>query len=215
MKKSSLKIIQIKLAKMATYCYLVGDVENAECALIDPAFETDRILQVARQEGYRVTHVINTHCHSDHSAGNAVVLQATNARLMIHRRDADALAGLMNRMFSRLLGGHGSPKPDRLLVDGDEIRIGQIPLQVIHTPGHTPGSISLYTPGHVFTGDTLFVGGIGRTDLPGGSMKVLLQSIREKIYVLPGETVVWPGHDYGASPQSTVMEEIRTNSFTR
>jgi glyoxylase-like metal-dependent hydrolase (beta-lactamase superfamily II) len=102
-----------------------------------------------------------------------------------------------------------------LLTDGDRVDIGNCFLKVLHTPGHTPGSICLYAQGHIFTGDTLFVGGVGRTNLPGGSMKQLLKSIHEKIYTLPGNTIVWPGHDYGSSSRSTVENEKRTNPFTR
>ena len=121
----------------------------------------------------------------------------------------------MNRAFTRMLGGEKSPRPDRLLKDGDIINIGRTKLTVIHTPGHTKGSICLYTPGHLFTGDTLFVGGVGRTDLPGGSMSQMLKSIHEKLYTLPGDTHVWPGHDYGLSPSSTISREKETNPFTR
>jgi hydroxyacylglutathione hydrolase len=209
------RIHQVRLAKMATCCYIVADIGGGVCAIIDPAFETARILQIAARAGYHVTHVINTHAHSDHTAGNAAVLGATGARLLIHRDDAPTLQRFTNRILSRLLGGQGSPPPDRLLNHGDEIRIGSIRIAVIHTPGHTVGSISLFCNGSVFTGDTLFVGGIGRTDLPGGSLADLLQSIRERIYTLPEETVVWPGHDYGAIPRSTVAAEMRTNPFTR
>jgi glyoxylase-like metal-dependent hydrolase (beta-lactamase superfamily II) len=114
-----------------------------------------------------------------------------------------------------MLGGKASPKPDVLLKDNDTVNIGEIRLNVIHTPGHTPGGICLYAPGHIFTGDTLFVGAVGRADLPGGSLKQLLSSIREKIYTLPVDTIVWPGHDYGPLPSSTVQLEIESNPFTR
>ena len=121
----------------------------------------------------------------------------------------------MNRLFSGLLGGKGSPKPDILLRDGDTIEIGKGSLKVVHTPGHTGGGICLYTEGNVFTGDTLFVGAVGRTDLSGGSMDILLRSIREKIYSLPDDTIIWPGHDYGQYPHSTIEREMKTNPFTR
>jgi len=209
-----LAVMQIKLSKMDTFCYLVGDPETASAVLIDPAFDTDRILATVRGKGLTVTHVINTHCHADHTAGNATVMAATGSRLAMHRIDADSVSGLVNRGFSRLLGGKGSPRPDMLLEDGDTIPVGCIELRVIHTPGHTPGGICLYTPGHVFTGDTLFVEAVGRTDLPGGSAAVLLKSIRDRLYTLPGDTVVWPGHDYGPTPSSTVAREIATNPFT-
>lgn len=200
---------------MATFCYLVGDRASRSCALIDPAFETDRILEKAAENDFRVTHIINTHAHSDHTAGNGAIKAATDAKILIHEQDAGQLAKLLNRTFSRVLGGKGSPRPDVLLKDNDNIQIGESSLKVLHTPGHTPGGICLYTQGNVFTGDTLFVGAVGRTDLPGGSVKTLLASIREKIYALPGDTIVWPGHDYGLFPSSTVEQEKKTNPFTR
>jgi hydroxyacylglutathione hydrolase len=205
---------QIKLSKMETFCYLVGDEESNTCALIDPAFDTQGILNLADEMGYTVTHVINTHCHSDHTAGNHAVIAATGAKLLIHAADAGRLETFLNSGFSRVLGGRGSPKPDKLLQDDDDILMGATCLKTIHTPGHTPGGICLYTKGHVFTGDTLFVEAVGRTDLPGGSSRQLLKSIREKIYTLPGDTIVWPGHDYGPTPRSTVAGEIRNNAFT-
>ncbi len=209
-----MEIKQIKLTKMATFCYLVGDESSRTCALIDPAFDTRKILDEVKKGGHELTHIINTHCHSDHSAGNAAIMAATDAKLLIHELDAKRLDKVLNRAFSRLLGGKGSPRPDILLKDGDVINIGENTLKVIHTPGHTIGSICLYTDGNIFTGDTLFVGSVGRTDLPGGSIKQLLKSIHEKIYSLPGNTTVWPGHDYGPLPYSTVEHEKKTNPFT-
>jgi glyoxylase-like metal-dependent hydrolase (beta-lactamase superfamily II) len=112
------------------------------------------------------------------------------------------------------MGGKGSPRADCILKDNDIIEIGQSGLKVIHTPGHTKGSVCLYTQGHVFTGDTLFVEAVGRTDLPGGSHSQLLSSIREKLYTLPQDTRVWPGHDYGPTPWSTIGHEKQNNPFT-
>ena len=194
---------------------MIGDEYSKTCATIDPAFDTRRILAEVNEDGYKVTHIINTHCHSDHTAGNAAMMAATGAKLLIHELDAGRLNMRLNRLFSRLLGGKGSPKPDILLKDGDVIEIGNTTLKVIHTPGHTLGSICLYTDGHVFTGDTLFVGAVGRTDLPGGSAKRLLKSIHERIYSLPEKTTVWPGHDYGPFPKSTVEDEKKRNPYTR
>lgn len=208
-------IEQILLKRMDTFCYLVGDEVSGRAALIDPAFEVPRILEIARKAGYSVTHVINTHHHADHTAGNADVVRLTGAGICIHELEAAALGNITNRAFARMLGGKGSPNPKRLLIDGDTIHIGATAIRVLHTPGHTPGGISLYTPGHVFTGDTLFVGAVGRTDLPGGNPKQLLTAIRNKIYTLPDETIIWPGHDYGDAPSSTVADERRFNPFTR
>jgi glyoxylase-like metal-dependent hydrolase (beta-lactamase superfamily II) len=211
-----MEIKQIRLSKMVNFCYLVGDEASKTCALIDPAFETDRILAETKRQEYRVTHIINTHGHSDHTAGNEAIKTATGAQLLIHELDANRLGKVVHRTFSRILGGKGSPVPDVLLKDNDLIQIGDgINLRVIHTPGHTPGSICLYSDGHIFSGDTLFVGAVGRTDLPGGSSRQLLASIQEKIYTLPGSSIVWPGHDYGPYPSSTVEQEKHANPFTR
>lgn len=201
---------------MANFCYLLGDEVSKTCALIDPAFETDRILAEADRLQYRVTHIINTHGHSDHTAGNGAIQAATGAKLLIHELDAGRLGKIVHRSFSRILGGKGSPAPDILLKDNDLIQIGEdTSLRVIHTPGHTPGSICLYTTGHIFTGDTMFVGAVGRTDLPGGSSDQLLASIKDRLFTLPGSTIVWPGHDYGPSPTSTIEYEDQTNPYTR
>ncbi|MCP4755702.1 MAG: MBL fold metallo-hydrolase [Proteobacteria bacterium] len=209
-----MKIIQIKLRAMDTFCYVVGDEASKKCALIDPAFETARILNSVKEEGYTVAEVVNTHNHSDHSAGNAAVIAATGARLSIHESDAPGLVKIRNKIFAKALGGKSSPKADVLLQHGDSIAIGETVLKVIHTPGHTPGCICLHLEGSVFTGDTLFVGAVGRTDLPGGSHRQLLKSIHERLYSLPEETRVWPGHDYGIRPSSTIGLEIETNPFT-
>ncbi len=206
---------QIHLSTMDTFCYLVGDEGSKTCALIDPAFETRKILGEAKKDGYKVTHLINTHGHPDHSAGNAAIVANTQARLHIHKLDARLLRKITHSAFAWVLGGRGSPKPDVLLEDNDLIHVGETTLKVVHTPGHTPGGICLYAKGHIFTGDTLFVGAVGRTDMPGGSHKVLLQSIHDKVYSLPEETIVWPGHNYGPAPQSTIEREKRTNIFTR
>ena len=209
-----MEIRQIRLNTMEVFCYIAGDEVSKTCALIDPAFETERILGEVEKEGYTVTHVINTHHHSDHTAGNGAIIAATDAKLLIHRLDGEKLGGMVSGAFSRGMGGKGSPPPDILLEDNDIITIGEEQLKVIHTPGHSPGGICLYTPGHVFTGDTLFVGAVGRTDFPGGSMSQMLGAIKDKIYTLPGETIVWPGHNYGYSPYSTVENEQELNPFT-
>ena len=208
-----MEIKQIPLSRMAVFCYLIGDEKTRTGALIDPAFDTDRILAIARRLKYRVTHIINTHGHSDHTAGNQAIMASTGARLLIHELDADRLGKVLHSTFSRILGGKGSPRPDVLLHDGDTVRLGATDLNVIHTPGHSPGSICLYANGNLFTGDTLFVGAVGRIDLPGGSRLQMRISFRKKIFTLPEETIVWPGHDYGPMPSSTLGHEKKTNPF--
>ena len=210
-----MKIRQIKLSKMATFCYIIYDEYSKNCALIDPAFDTNKIMDIVKKDGYKVTHLINTHNHSDHSAGNAAIISKTGAKLLIHKSDAQKLGNFLNATFSMFLGGKGSPKPDTLLEDGDDITLGKTSLKILHTPGHTKGGICIYADGNIITGDTLFVGAVGRTDLPGGSFSELLKSIHSKIYSLPDETIVWPGHDYGLTPKSTVGNEKKNNPYTK
>lgn len=209
-----MEIQQIYLPRMANFCYMLGDEETKTCAVIDPSFDAKKILDAVKYAGYAISHVINTHGHSDHTSANAGIIEATGATLCIHRADSGQVLKLLNRTFSRILGGKGSPKADCILEDGDTIEIGKTRLSVIHTPGHTPGSICILADGNLFTGDTLFVGAVGRTDLPGGSTRTLLASIREKLYTLPETTRVWPGHDYGESPTSTIGREKTSNPFT-
>ena len=205
---------QIYLPRMANFCYLVGDEQTRTCGVIDPAFDAKKILGEAGAANYTITHIINTHGHADHVSANADIITATGASLCIHEADASQVAGILNRSLSRILGGKGSPGADCLLRDDDVVTIGNTKLRIIHTPGHTPGSICIYADGHLFTGDTLFVGAVGRTDLPGGSTATLLSSIRDKLYTLPDDTIVWPGHDYGDSPSSTIGREKAENPFT-
>ncbi|MCX7678688.1 MAG: MBL fold metallo-hydrolase [Spirochaetes bacterium] len=200
---------QILVTHMAVFCYLIGDETTREAVLIDPAGDFDLIFDAVNKHGVTITKVINTHSHFDHTSGNDFVIKKTGAELLIHELEAKHLQSMINRMLSRINGGKGSPTPVRLLRDGDIIKIGSITLTVIHTPGHTEGSICLYTPGHIFTGDTLFTEGMGRTDLPGGSYKKIMESITKKILSLPDETIIWPGHHYGRFPQSTVREQKR------
>ncbi len=209
-----MKVRHIKLIKMDVFAYMAGDEATRTCALIDPAFQIVRILNETIELGYKVTHVINTHGHSDHIAGNKQVIAATGAKLFIHESGAALLGKTWVKIYTRILGGKGSPRPDVLLKDGDVIRIGQSTLKVIHTPGHTKGCICLYTEGHVFTGDALFVGNIGRTDFGRPAMLRLAESIKSKLYVLPDDTIVWPGHDYGDTPSSTIAQERETNPGT-
>lgn len=209
----TLEIKQMLVGSMAIFCYAVYDPEEKECALIDPAFETGKILSTVEKMGLKVTKVINTHAHPDHTSGNRAIIAATGAKLLIHKDEAKRLGGLVSKTMSKMMGGKSSPKADILIKDKSEIIIGKGKLEVIHTPGHTPGGICLYTPGHVITGDTLFVGGVGRTDLPGGSTEVLIKSIRKTLMTLPEDTRVWPGHHYGPKTYSTIGWEKTSNPF--
>jgi glyoxylase-like metal-dependent hydrolase (beta-lactamase superfamily II) len=211
-----MKIEQIMVGQMSVYAYLVACEQTGQAVVIDPAGNEDRIVQRANEQGWTIVKIVNTHGHPDHTCGNTRVKELTGAPILVHAADAGPMVSHEARQFAAMLGCAGTPPADQTVTDGEIISAGQeVALKVIHTPGHTPGCICLYTPGHVFTGDTLFVGGVGRTDLPGGSSRVMLKSIQERILTLPGETVVWPGHDYGESTSSTVAHEREHNGFLR
>ncbi len=203
---------QFLVSQMAVFAYLVGDLEKGEAAVIDPAAGADQILAEADRLGLRIMKIINTHGHVDHVMGNAQMKELTGAPILIHEADAAWMHQQSPSMF-QMFGGRPSPPADMTLRHGDRIQVGGVNLEVLHTPGHSPGGVCLYMPQAVFTGDTLFVGGVGRTDLPGGSWQVLLDSINQRLFSLPGETVVYPGHHYGPSPTSTIARERDTNPY--
>ena len=192
-------------------CFIVGCETTLAGAVIDPGDDPDRIMAVVQKANLRIDHIINTHGHFDHVGGNRRLKEATGAALLIHSLDAPMLPQL-----DRMAGAFGpnaenSPAPDRILEDGDTIEIGDLRLAVLHTPGHTPGGISLHTNGCVFVGDTLFQGSIGRTDFPGGNFDTLIASIRKKLFALDDQTTVYTGH----GPETTIGVEKRYNPFAR
>ncbi len=215
-KKTPTPIIrQTVVAKGAvdTNCYIVGCPGTQKAIVIDPgAFspsEVEAILGLLRPDGLEAQYIINTHGHIDHIAGNRALKEITGASILIHRYDADRLGdGQLNGSF--LFGMDiQSPPADRLLEDGEIIEVGELRLKVLHTPGHTPGCICLLADGVLFSGDTLFAGSVGRIDLPGGSERSLLKSIKEKLMVLPEGTSVRPGH----GPRTTIGREKKDNPF--
>jgi glyoxylase-like metal-dependent hydrolase (beta-lactamase superfamily II) len=205
---------QLQVGHMAVFAYIVGDEDTGDALVIDPAAETERILAEAKKNGLTIRAVVNTHGHVDHISGNADMKRLTGSKIVIHEADAHMLSSTPAMMLA-LFRAKASPAPDVTVRDGDTIEAGSVKLQVIHTPGHTPGGISLYTDGYVFTGDTLFVEAVGRTDLPGGSWNTLARAIKERLYTLPDETVVLPGHNYGRKPTSTIGDEKRYNPYVR
>jgi len=205
---------QMTVGSMAVCCYVVGCEETKKCCIIDPGGNEEMILSLCRSEGLSVEAIICTHGHPDHVCGNAKIQKATGAPILMHAVDAEFFARAEVIDYFSMLGLPPSPPVDRTVSDGEKIVIGTISLTVLHTPGHTPGGICLYAAPHLFTGDTLFVEGLGRTDFPGGDMNQLLTSINEKIMTLPAETVVWPGHVYGGA-RSTVGAEADNNPYLK
>ncbi len=191
-------------------CYILGCEETREAVVIDPGDEAERILMSLAEEKLNLKYIINTHGHFDHVGANRELKAATNADILIHAKDEPMLAQLANaaRGFG-LDGVENSPPADRTIDDGDKITFGNITLNVIHMPGHSQGGVALYTDAIVFVGDSLFAGSIGRTDLPGGDYYILISSIKDKLFQLPDETVVYTGH----GPRTTIKQEKMANPF--
>ncbi|MBN2041590.1 MAG: MBL fold metallo-hydrolase [Spirochaetes bacterium] len=200
-------IEQMLVTGMAVFCYLIADEKTGEGVLIDPAGDFDKIFKLVDKHKVNIKYIINTHGHFDHTSGNEHVMNKTGAPLLIHENDVPMLGKISSELISGFEGGTGSTRPVATLKDGDIIEFGSVRLKVIHTPGHSPGCICLYTDGNIFTGDTLFTEGMGRTDFQGGSYQVIMDSIRNRILKFPDDTVVWPGHHYGRFPRSTVREQ--------
>ncbi len=203
---------QMQVGHMAVFAYIIGDPESGEGLVIDPAANVDSIIEEAKKNNISINYIVNTHGHVDHIAGNTEMKNKTGAKIIVHRDDAELLMFTPPAIF-RMFGAKQSPHPDITVNDGDDIAVGNISLKVIHTPGHTPGGMSLYTKGYVFTGDTLFAEAVGRTDLPGGSWSVMRSSIIDKLCKLPEDTKVMPGHNYGSRPTSTIGHEKKYNPF--
>lgn len=199
----------LPVGALETNCYLVYCPDTQQGVIIDPAGEPERILSEVKRLGLKPVMVVNTHGHIDHVAANDAVRRATGAPLALHAADAPYLER-PDPVFARWLGAPQALKPaDRYLADGDVLAFGHCTLTVLHTPGHTPGGISLYGGGVVFTGDALFNQGVGRTDLPGGNWQLLVNSIRTRLFALPDETVVYPGH----GPETTIGAERAGNPY--
>lgn len=207
----SVAVARLELGALGTNCWLVHDGAGGPLVVIDPAGEAPRLL--AAVDGREVAAVVLTHAHFDHLGAATALVEATRAPLAVHVLDAAAVVdaeGNGGLMFGMPAAG---PEPDRLLEDGDVVTAGELSLEVLHTPGHSPGSICLYAAvgdgaPHLFSGDTLFAGSVGRTDFPGGDARELARSIA-RLAALPPETVVHPGH----GPESTLAREAHANFF--
>lgn len=179
---------------MQNFTYFVGDPASRRGFVVDPSFDATVALRVAEQEGYTVEAILDTHEHFDHCQDNALAKHRTGAKVYAHR-----LAEV--------------PEKDHDLEDGQVLRFGELKVKVFHTPGHSPGSVVYVAGKHAFTGDTLFVGNIGRIDLPHSDPGAMYDSLHGVVAKLPEETIVDPGHDYGDRPTSTIGHELRHNPY--
>jgi glyoxylase-like metal-dependent hydrolase (beta-lactamase superfamily II) len=182
---------QILMGSGLNFSYIIGDYETKEGAVIDPGSDTNRILQKAQFHNLKIKYIINTHSHGDHTLGNRKLKEKTNAKIIMH--------------FKAPLDMDISVK------DEDQLKLGKLNIKVIYTPGHTPDSICLLIDKALFTGDTLFVGECGRTDFTGGNSTDMYNSLFKKILSLEDNIMIYPGHNYGEKPTSTIGIERKTN----
>jgi len=193
----------------AVNCYVVGCPDTREAMIVDPGGNPDGILSTVESNDLSVTCIVNTHGHIDHIMANREVKEHTGAPLRIHSADAEMLAHSGEQSMHMLGIEVTSPVADSFLEDGEVFNVGSIEVKVIHTPGHSPGSVCLKMGKKLITGDTLFSQGIGRTDIRGGSMKTLIRSLMERVMTLDDETEIYPGH----GPASSIGMEKKWNPF--
>lgn len=186
-----MKVLQIPVGQMANFTYIVADEETDEAAIIDPSWDLEKVFDALKKNGGKAKYIINTHSHFDHVLGNEQVAKMTKAKIIQHK--------------------DSQIEKDIAVSEGDVIRVGSIEMKVVHTPGHSKDSICLVLDRMVFTGDTLFVGNCGRTDLPGSDPKEMYNSLLNIVSRLDDKLVVYPGHNYGQAPTSTIGFEKKFN----
>lgn len=181
---------QIPVGSMQNFAYIIGDEDEGTCAVVDPS-DPEKVLRIADEKNLKIIYIINTHGHGDHTGGNMELKDRTGAKIVAHKK--------------------AKIQKDVEVKDGHTIDVGTLKIRIIHTPGHTQDGICLLVENKLMTGDTLFVGECGRTDLPGSDPRALYDSLFNKILKLDDDIEVYPGHDYGPKPSSTIGNERRTN----
>jgi glyoxylase-like metal-dependent hydrolase (beta-lactamase superfamily II) len=197
---------------LACNCSVLGDESTGEAVVIDPGDEVEQIQRILAKHHLRAKYIVATHAHIDHVGGIEKLKQATGAAVLMHEKDLPLFQNLGLQAQWLGLPAPAITEVDQFLKEGDSLRCGSLSLEVLHTPGHSPGSLSLHLPGdhqRILSGDTLFQGSIGRTDLWGGSLEEILRSIRNRLLIFPDETPVFPGH----GPATTIGAERESNPF--
>jgi glyoxylase-like metal-dependent hydrolase (beta-lactamase superfamily II) len=190
---------QLELGPMQNFVYLVGDPATREAAVVDPGWEVPTILKTLAEDGYRLTHIFATHAHFDHVMGLPALLKHHDVPVYVNRDEAASM--------------DVAPSVLRPMDSGDIIHVGEVPIRLIHTPGHTPGSQCLLIDGQLLSGDTLFIRACGRCDLPGGDPEALYHSLTNTLKKLDDQTILHPGHNYADVPTSTIGQEKKDNPF--
>ncbi len=202
---------QIEIGPMQNYVYLIGSTETRKVAVVDAAWEIDTILKIAKQDEMEITHAFVTHTHPDHVGGGFAgmeidgvteLLEKCKAKVVVHKAEAEFLKGLSSSDIV---------KSD----NGDRVDVGGLKIQLMHTPGHTPGSQCFLIDGRVISGDTMFIDACGRVDFPGGNAEQMYYSLTQKLMTLPDDTILFPGHDYAPLKQATIGEQKKTNPYLR
>lgn len=206
-----MKVITIPAGIYAANCYLVYSEDEKKALVIDPGGDGELIMKKAEDLDLSIEYIILTHGHADHIGGVGELKTLSHAPVGIHKADEAMLKNGDVNLSSQMAMGRVELAPDLILEDGDELKFGSLLAKIIHTPGHTPGGISIKIEDSIFTGDTLFAGSIGRTDFPGGSYEEIIASIKEKIIIYPETTIIYPGH----GPASNIKIEKDTNPFLR
>jgi hydroxyacylglutathione hydrolase len=205
---------QLELGPMQNYVYLVGDPTTREAAVVDAAWDIDTIVDTAEADGYRITHDLVTHFHPDHLGGAFMGHSVIGAAELIGRVPAKVVIHKAEQPFVHRISGL-SDNDLQAVEGGDELRVGNLTVKLLHTPGHTPGSQCFLVDNAVVSGDTLFIGSCGRVDLPGSSPEDMYRSLHDVLAALPDDTVLFPGHNYADRATSTIGDEKRTNMMMR
>jgi hydroxyacylglutathione hydrolase len=213
MESGKMILKQVEVGPMMNFVYLIGCAETGEAAVVDPAWDVPAILKLANDSNMEIKHILVTHGHPDHVNGLESLLQTTDAKVYIHRDEIEYMKEVAREFgMSTEFLAHRSGNIKKVS-DGDKILVGKLSIECLHTPGHSPGSQCFLVEDCLLSGDTLFVDACGRVDMPGGEPEKMFWSLNHKLRGLNDSTVLYPGHDYGGSPTSTIGEQKNTNAY--